>query len=414
MNKIKLKFNIVFSLCKYGIISKKNIVNEDELRVIELEDSNVQAILSSTNNIFLIKCDGRNYFFRACEFHSPSNLVLDELIDKYSMLFGMSSEFREMLCNSDRKKLCKLGAFNDFSSPVYQYFKTGDASIIGFDIDKTHVDKLTLDRFIHFAWSELLTWKLNEGGGKRQLFHYNRAKCQEELYKLFGVSDLICHTELVAVKGQYKTIGSIMEDAGGVNPLSMSSDKITSIATPLLHMNLTTLSIMDALCYERDHRPGNYNLILDQSGRAISIRAFDNDSNMTFLPITSVNKKFVRCRPVINKNGTINRAALNRDFAEKFMSVTDDQIKESSSLYLNPLQQRALVKRFHKLKAAIIKSMQSSKDFLLDEKDWNMQIVENDRSNGMNYFDLLLNWKEGEKDEVTLWQGKYPRQQAIL
>lgn len=414
MNKTKFKYNLIFKLCRYGIISKKSIVNEDELKVIELKDPIVQAILSSSNNIFFIKCGDNDYFFRACDPHCSSKLLLDDLIAKYTVLFGMSSEFREILCNSDKKKLCNLGAFDDFSSRVYQYFKTGDTSIIGIDIDITLIDKSILDQFIHFAWSEILTWKLNEGGGNRQLFHFNRAKCQEELYNLFGVSELICHTELVTVKGNTKNIGSIMEDAGGVNPLSLSNDDIASIVTPLLHMNLTTLSVMDVLCYERDHRPGNYNLILNNRGRAISIRAFDNDSIMTFLPTGSVNKPFVRCSPIIDKNGTINRAALNCEFANRFINVTVDEIKAVSSPYLNHIQQRALVKRFLKLKAAMIKSTQCSKEFLTHKNDWNLLVVEKDRAYGMNYFDLLLNWNECEKDEVTLKQGDYPRQQATL
>lgn len=49
---------------------------------------------------------------------------------------------------------------------------------------------------------------------------------------------------------------------------------------PFLCCQLSILNFLDALCYEKDHRPDNYNI--EYVGENPVIHVFDNDSSLAF------------------------------------------------------------------------------------------------------------------------------------
>ena len=250
--------------------------------------------------------------------------------------------------------------------------------------------------FIHFAWSEIASHNKNHGTKGFQLYNYNRCKCQEKLYELYGVGRLICKTQLVWINiNGYESLGYIMEQAKGVNPLELNKEIIHSFVTDQMADDLNILNTLDVICNEGDHRPGNYNLVFDESKKkAISIQAFDNDSDTCFFPTCSINKNYVGSSSLIDKNGCFARKSLNDDFRSKLLLIEDKEVVKCMEDHLNIIQQKCLLKRLHRVKKALKRT--KSRD-------------QYPNTNGglRDYLYVLLNWQEADKDQVLLEQQHF-------
>lgn len=374
----------------------------------------MQILISSTNNVIVFNHGGEKYYFRECKKHVSEDRLIESIFLDWEVLTNTSHSF--VIDNlRNRKAFLDMGIMNDVDSNLYQYFRDYNPVVLGFDSNVTNViNKEYFDTFINYAWSEILSWKINDASAPLQMTSANRILCQERIYKLFDVDRLICHSEPVTIIGCLEHKGIMMKSAFGVNPIKLSVEFKRKSATPLLHKELTILNVMDVLCYERDHRPGNYNVLLDDYERMTSVQAFDNDSVLTFLPIPMVSKSFVGSVPLIDKNGFFTRAHLEEEFANHFLSITDGLIIDTVSPFLNRLQQWALVKRFHKLKHSILKRMEVDNDFIVASLEWNSKMVEDDAKVGPSYYSILIEWEEQQKDPILLRQGALPPKLVTL
>lgn len=65
--------------------------------------------------------------------------------------------------------------------------------------------------------------------------------------------------------GKKNKVGTFMLEAKGISPVSLTKKQRKKVA-PSFQRNCSDLNILDAICYEKDHRPGNYNVLIDKDG----------------------------------------------------------------------------------------------------------------------------------------------------
>ena len=360
MNSVHLKSETIILLSRIGVISKNRIIDASALEEIVADKGSVFARFSSSGNLFELKVKGEKYFFRPCFERQDDAKFLKRLLFFYERYIDKSGVqgIREQLANRrNANRFLVMGIPNDSSSRLYLYLKEKNPCSIG--LNKHCLDQMgqaRLDQFVHYAWSEIVSHRLNANGGNYQLFSYNRCKCQEEMYNLLGVGRLICPVKLVRLRGidGEMIVGSLMPEAKGVSPLVHGKTNM-EIVSPALQGELDIMNVMDAICYERDHRPGNYNIVVSNDGHGVSVQAFDNDSSLTFAPVVHVDCSFGGCSPVVGSNGKFNIPGMDNEFKERLLGLSEAEVRGSVASYLNRLQAISLIHRISSIKKSILK-----------------------------------------------------------
>ena len=404
MTIVGIKHRAVEILESYHFLSKRNNVHFLHRWNKTLRPDRALLNVSSSNNIIEVWINREKYYLRLIDEHVNSTKLLKNIIFKYEQLLNISLpvNLKEQI-EKNASTFKRMGYIDDFSSSVYHFFKYDDPSILSIHLDNKSFSLDHLKAFIHFTWSELASYRKNTGCSGWQTYNYNRCKCQEALYELFNIDRLICKSSLVKVRiDNYNCYGFLMKEAKGENPLAIDMKEIRESSSNILKSELNILNIMDVICYERDHRPGNYNIVFDEDNKTIvSIEAFDNDSDFSFFPTISVKKSFVGSVPIINNKGYINRPFLDGKFVNALLSVKDRSIIEVVKPYLNRIQQICLLIRLHKIQRAIKKTHEMSSDGLESiEMNHNNQRIR-------DYYDVLMNWNEFDKDSVLQCQGRF-------
>ena len=394
MTVVGLKHKIVEGMARLGVISKNSDVFNFDIYNDKHEQMRIKRAsldISTTNNLIELWSGNKKFYLRLCDRHVDERKLIELLVYKYEYLSGQSlqGKIKEEILERP-KRFMQMGYIDDFDSLVYLFFKHKDPTIIGLKIEKTRFYELK--DFIYFAWSEIAAYKRNILSGKWQTFNYNRCRCQELLYTRLGIGDFICSTYPVIVRiGEYICYGYLMDEAGGINSMYFDSSRNYNCNTEELKKVLNTLNIMDVICYERDHRPGNYNIITNNR-EYVSIQAFDNDSDLCFLPSISVSKEFVGASSLIDKDGYIARRQLDEDFLSRLVGVPDSDIVEVSAPFLNRIQLKCLMIRLHKVQTAVRRTLERG--------------VEKEQPDSKDYLWILNNWNESFKDSVLFEQQR--------
>lgn len=405
----KLLFKIVDIL---GINGKAFEIHEEEIPVFDTKNTDVYLNLRSSNNLLEINDSNQITYFRFINQVQCSPVFLISMIERFE---SWSNEnwccIKQILkTKSCRARFLNMGDFS-VSSPIYSYFKGGDFVKIGLDDTLLSYHKRqSIDTFLQYAWSEICTHKKNRHSGAYQSFSYCRSKCQQEIYELFGVSRLMCPIKLVKLKGASSSyLGSIQQQAQGINPLSYAKGQLADRLSPIIIRDLNIMNILDVLCNERDHRPGNYNIVLNEEGLAVSIQSFDNDSDLSFFPFFNIDRPLRGCPGLVNSEGLIYLKNMDGEFVERFLKVSSKELKDVVKPYLNVIQTHALITRFNKIKTALTKTIKCNPNFLkYEEESWTSLDLEAElESKCLNYTSLLCSWYEGDKDPVILRQNNW-------
>lgn len=409
LSSVRIKQKCLAGCRCLGLISKKNNIDEESLPAVDVGAYSVFAYVSSTNNMLILQGD-KKYYFRPCGKHVERDEIIQTIVEDYDGYFGTSLRCKLPVLFENRhekSKFLNMGTINDNTSRIYDYFKKHDLSVVGINGASINTaNEIDFDHFLHFAWSEIAEQNMNVNGGRWNCYRFNRCKAQEILYDLLGASPLICHSEMVSISTKKgKMIGSLMEESEGINPIDFPDKMKNNNFSPLILRDLTILNFLDVLCYERDHRPGNYNVIMDADTRFCSIKAFDNDSSFAFFPLSSVTNSYVGCSPLI-RNGVINRQHLDQGFANRILHIKDNEIKNALYPYLNKIQLFCLLIRLHKIQHYLTRTIKVNKSFLIKPEEWNRSMLETECSGkyGKTYYSCLLNWREDNKDEILINQ----------
>ena len=401
MSVIGIKHKAVEILSKSGLLSKKDdkiwsVLNGPTLERVEIEKACLNV--SSTNNVIELWVGRDKWFLRLCDKNEPLSALLETLIYKYETLTSQNlPEAIKKQIRGHIHKFANMGYMDDFDSPVYNFFKTGDYERLGITLngDDDYLKSEQFKGFVHYVWSELASNRRNASGGEWQCFNLNRCRSQELIYSLLGVGRLICKTVPAKVKiGAHLCYGYLMKEAKGLNPVSSGNLNKYDINTDSLKKDLNILNILDVLCYERDHRPGNYNVVVNEENEVVSLQAFDNDSDFAFFPTSTIKKSFVGSSPLIGGAGIIARDVLDSEFLHGFLSLTNGQIRSTLSPYLNKLQIYYLKIRLAKLQKAIRRTLEIGNAGIYTGKD---------------YYTVLKDWRESEKDPILLEQQQFKK-----
>jgi hypothetical protein len=279
-------------------------------------------------------------------------------------------------------------------SPLMKFHKYNNYDAIGL----AKIQYVLSDELVHaFVWycrSHIDAYNycrfLNTEGW--QTYNASRGIATYQLALLLGIDEYIPKTYYVNfnVDGKRK-FGSFMEVASGIHFDDYSKLDKNRVITPRIQRALTTLNLLDAITYEKDHRLNNYNIVLDSTGCAVGVCAYDNDSPLCFSLFPSPHfTTSAGCVPII-KDGAFYRPHCDRKIANRLMSITNKDISNALNPYCNKLQIWACQQRISRLKKAIQLSKKLNPNFLIDENGWSETTVEDELSGkyGKTYLCLL-------------------------
>lgn len=388
--KEKSKQWLLHLLCRLGLLTIHN-QEYDDIEVIDSKSFSVRVLCNTTNTVIQLSREGGNVYFRECKKHLNSRDYIKKLNDDYKY-FNNSSTTPRVL---DKKKFMNMGLLANQYSRVRRFYNSLDPSVIGLE-NANNMSANDLKFYVDYIWSELYSYKLNSAN-KQEYQNYNssRAIACYRIARLLDLEDLVPETKYVYITGIGDEIrfGTIMNEAKGISFNDIAYSEYRKKYLAILQKNLLNLNVLDVICYEKDHRPDNYNIVLDKEGKPESVCAFDNDSPMAFFLTSSVSFfTYEGCSPLIDKNGLVNRPYLDGKLYEKILSLNVHEINKELGKILNKSQIKCLVKRIEKVKAAIKKSIYMGKCILIyDDDGWTEETVKSEINGnyGLTYLGLF-------------------------
>lgn len=353
-----------------------------EATLITCRPEDITILTSTSNNILKIAHEGKTFFFRQCRRHTEIHEYVQTLIDEY-YCSGELRKDREIVEKSlaQRKnflKFANMGMTNDISSGVYRFCMGGASELIGIINDDAELNDRLRD-FAQFVWGELYAYKLNAGlkTGAYQTYNAVRQIATKRVADIFGLSELIPGVEfaILNISDGRRLFGTVMEEAPGIILERESAQKRRNVVTPRFQHALNNLNFLDALCHEKDHRPGNYTVVMS-GNKAESICAFDNDSPMSFGLGNASFESYMNCSPYILHH-SLNRPYIDEKIVKILLTDNFDKLYQAMKDLLNSVQIMALKRRFRALQEAV--SMLRPHTVISDE-EWNDETVREELS----------------------------------
>lgn len=210
------------------------------------------------------------------------------------------------------------------------------------------------------------------------------------LAELFEVPDLIVKTEMVILhrEGKPDKIGHIMDAADGIAATKRKHHVKKVLPSLLKEMN--TLQVFDAIFAQNDRSRHNYNVKITTNGEALGVVGYDNDAFCNLR--TSIRNGYGNLPPMIKANGCLNVLHLEKKFAQRVLSMTDEQLTSTLSDLLDKKYINASINRLHKIQKAINRSIENDNKFLLDDDEWTEEHIQEEKEKGCkrSYFNVFL------------------------
>lgn len=366
------------------ILSKPQDGPVSHAKLVDLNHAPVELTsLAGSSNVLKLDFGDRLSYFRRCRPHEDlREYVRSFLIDwgEVNQNAALANLVLEELDNaSNWRSFTHMGVRYDASSPVSRFFKTHDFAEVGLGGLTGIVYYEDVKGLISSCWSELYAHELNSGCKRHELQTYNavRTLATETLACHLGLSELIPHAEYAKLAFRNKGIayGVLMRDAGGINVNHWNAERRARLVTGDFQRQLTNLNALDVLSHEKDHRPDNYNVQLDASGKANGLVAFDNDSPASFAPVPNVSfTTYAGASPFV-KASRINRPHFDANLYENMHRMDWKQLESEISAYLTTLQVKALKGRFARLLKALEETARHDDRFLLDDMQWGAETL---------------------------------------
>ena len=389
----KVKQNILFLLGQCGLLFNKNMTLGGNLPTENISDSEMIPIITTSNIVYKVK-DGA-WYFRECRPHLSQKNYVEEIVADFEDIV-IHDNFKPEI---NRRKFFQMGNMASKSSNVYSFFERGNASILGIRIPYGSKENV-LRSFVNYAWSEVYAYQLNRGCRLNfpQVYNAVREICFYQMACLLNVDRLVPKTYFVALRNKEKLkIGTRMDGASGIPFLKIMNNPRTELFQPLLQRELLDLQLLDVLCFEKDHRPDNYNVIFDSNGKVYTISVFDNDSPLSFFVSSKVSfETYEGCSPFITRDGSINRPFLDADVCDALFNLTYENVHSVFSQYLSEVQIKCLYKRIRRMQFAIEKGIREGTCRLLSSNEWDNNTVEKELGGdyGLTYLGLFSGtWK---------------------
>lgn len=233
----------------------------------------------------------------------------------------------------------------------------------------------------------LRIWKYNSNKYRYQTYNACSSLAEEKMAELLGLDRLLTRSFFcrVQVDGGKEMVGTMASFADGIGFREIQ-DMYQVVFTPELCKELTNLNIIDVICYEKDHCPRNYNIVLNEEGQAISICSFDNDTSWSFSPIGGVAFRTYAGASHFVKNGVINRPFLDLDVCDRLFNLSLYDLEINLSNYLRKNQIKACWRRVKTIQKAI-----NNTHFQYGQ--WDEELIKTELSGkyGDTYYSILWN-----------------------
>lgn len=391
-----LKKRIIPLVCRFLLKPKSFSEVPAYVRRVYCKDGDVKILTDTSNNVHVVRCDGKTMFFRECKRHLPLAQYVLESIDLYYThvvkdLYGDRCFLETCLRDKNRlKTFANMGMTNDLNSGAYWFCMGQGTQHIGLPA----VDPLREERLkdlVQYIWGDLFNYSLNSGveTGHFQTYNAVRSISTYRMAQLVGVEDMIPKTEyvLLCIEGREPVFGTMMDGADGVCMEALSCEERQGVSSPALQRALNQLNLLDVLNLEKDHRTGNYHVVVSQ-GKATNVIAFDNDSPNSFSFGGISFSTYMGCSPWC-KDGKVNRPYIDKELADRILSLNEKQVKSRLRDILNPLQLASLNRRIKQVKELL---HGTPAPVFLTEEEWTEETVVQELSGswGMTYLQQFL------------------------
>lgn len=250
------------------------------------------------------------------------------------------------------------------------------------------INKEETINLMQFLWGSIYQYHLNCGvkNGNYETFNSNREISAKKVSDLLGISYLISNIKIakVTIDNNYSMIGTLMDEAEGISPYDISMSKRKNF-TSQFSLDLSSLNIMDAINTEKDHRPGNYNIVY-KDGKIITLQAFDNDSPESFGFSFNINlKTYLGGGPLISNN-ILNYGIIDIKLYNSIMKLRKKDIFDTFKDELSLIQKMSIYYRIKKMKKIINNSI--SHGMILSDN--NMKNKNYKKNAFISYLDVFI------------------------
>ncbi len=398
--KKMIKKYLLRAACRTVLVPKSFSVIPAGVREIRCRKEDIRLLTETSNNVCRIEVNGKKLFFRECKIHKDIRAyVRDEIDFYYTALAPDHAEDRyfiesKLAICANFRKFVHMGMTNDRSSGAYHFCMGDGAHYIGLDGMEPEMEERVKD-FVQFIWGDLFAYQLNGGLkiGEYQTYNAVRSIAAWRMAVLTGLRGLIPKTEYakIFIDGTYAFFGTVMEEAPGFSVEQTDEKTSAALASPALQCMLNDLHLLDVLCLEKDHRPGNYN-VTAEDGKVTGVVAFDNDSPNSF-GIGGISfRTYIGCSPLI-LGDRINRPYIDSEAAQRIEKVTDGDIARTFGDILNAYQIRTLKKRLRKVKMILANTPEDKR---LGKEAWSEETMREELSGtwGETYLTKFIEKRE--------------------
>lgn len=407
----KMAYAAIF---RSGILAHKTVVDWDKVNHIACADDEIKVLYMCSNTLYHVRTSDVEGYFRPILRHVNLKQCVREAVIEYFEIVH-PEQILEKACLystlSNRlrfRTLMNIGSYSDPYSRARKFYLTKDTTVVGIDMPSI-LGKGTeewksfiwnIDHFLKYIMNTIARHQRNQCGGEWELSNANRQMATEAIAKLLGLDYMIPHSEFAVLVYQGRELrGTLMDVAGGESTEGIKMQQSRAVASPALQRELTSLNVLDAITYERDHRPGNYHMLLDTNGKVSGLEVFDNDAAMTFAPLGLSTHSGSGSSKITTKRGKLfNRPHLDKVLAERICMLELHRVKRELRPYLNHYQIASCWNRIKNLRKAVRESKKKG-GFLLEPSQWSEATMAEELSGryGRTYLDIFINNEEINK-----------------
>ena len=389
-----------------GVLAHKTHVNWSKVQHITCQEGELKVLHQCSNNLYRVKTVEAEGYFRPVLPHTDLDTCVRKAVkDYFIVMYPEQSvewvQLKKTLASKEAfRRLLHVGNYSDPYSAARKFYLTKDTSVVGIETPSALVRGTeewkafiwNIDHFLKYVMNTIGHHRRNRKGGKWEFSNANRQMATEAMARLVGLGYMFPHSEFVMVttpSGESMR-GTLMANAEGELTEGITAERSKTACSPALQRELMKLNVLDTITYERDHRPGNYNIILDGEGKATGLSVFDNDAEMTFAPLPASTHSGSGSSCLVGVG--INRPFMDADLANKIQLLKKEDVRKALKSYLNKIQIFMCWRRILSLKKAI--SISSNREgFLLKNEQWSEETVAIELSGkyGRTYLDTFVN-----------------------
>lgn len=395
---IKTWENTKYAMLRYyGNTISRYRMNESVQRRVNCTKDQIRYRVESTTPLIYFNNGIQRGFFRECRKHEEERVFVQALLEDFSqyMLTELerdiwSQQFDALLSNPNRiRSFVLMGDGTNPYSNVSIFRHTSNPTIIGFNPLNKEQDFDILFRLVQFVWKPLSEYRYcnHLHNGEYNCYNSSRSIVTFKVACMLGLDYLIPNSYYGHLMVDSKDhFGVFVDYVDGFKPKKGNNYPIH----PLFQRDTIALNVLDTICNERDHNPGNYFVKLNERGEVYSLSAFDNDAPTTLLPSFADVKSYLGSSPLIVSN-IFNRpfisARLYKVIDSTLLSDFDSLLGSCSKIEISFVKYR-----FWRLKEAIRKSVIAGNTAILEDEKWSLLTIsqEMDGSYGNTYMKIFV------------------------